>query len=194
MEPFGQSPELPDTSLASDRTSTWLEGVSLSYPVPSDGGIDDPSVVASDETYSAVQDVSVSDRSASTVTGTNTARVYIRMVNGSRILIPIAASATVADLHVEAVRRSTRFGVPCTTDSTILQTIGQNAATIFGEDYLADVLAATENDTFLLDTVNAFLDPVSYHIQVFNALISLPRLFSLPQWQEVIKGQLLLRP
>lgn len=193
MEPFGQSPELPDTSLASDRTSTWLEGVSPSYPVPSDGGFDETSVVASDETYSAVQDVSVSDRSASTITGTNTARVYIRMVNGSRILIPIAMSATVGDLHAEAVRRSTSFGMPCTTDSTILQTIGQNAATIFGEDYLADVLAATEYDTFLLDTVNAFLDPVSYHIQVCNALISLPRLFSLPQWQD-IKSQLLLGP
>lgn len=162
MNPLGQYSTQPQAEVANDRTSTWLEGVSPSYPVPSDGGADDTSVVTGDETYSATEDATVSGRSASTIIGTNAARVYIRLVNGSRILVPITPSATVADLHAEAVRRATRFGVPCTIDNTILQTTGHNAATTFGEDYLADVLAATENDTFLLDTADAFLNPVRY--------------------------------
>ena len=44
MNPFRQSPTRPEARLTSDRTSTWLEGVAPSYPVPSNGGIDDASL------------------------------------------------------------------------------------------------------------------------------------------------------
>lgn len=165
MNPFQPSRERAQGSLSSDRTAAWLQDIA-------DPFLDEPSVCDRDETFSFITPDDersttrdVSGRSYGTATGTNTTRVYIRLVNRSKILVPISASATVSELHAEAVRRATRMGMEYSIDRTVLQTTGHHAATMFGDDCLDDVLGATEDNTFLLNNVDVFLNPVRFPTQ-----------------------------
>jgi hypothetical protein len=147
------------------RASRRVDDVSPTSPVAIDEGLGNVSSIASDSVYCEAENASHSGRNGSTVTASDVIQVYIHLRNGSRILVPISASAAVAQLHAEAVRRATALGITCTTSSTILRTTGQNAVAVFGEDGLASVLSATDNDTFLLDSVCECLDLVSRHSQ-----------------------------
>jgi hypothetical protein len=143
------------------RASHWIDDVSPTNPVTIDEELGNVSSIFSDSVYYEAANASHSGCNGSTVTTSDVIQVYIHLRNGSRILVPISASAAVAQLHAEAVRRATASGIPCTTSSTILRTTGQNTVAIFGEDGLASVLPATDNDTFLLDSVCECLDLVS---------------------------------
>jgi hypothetical protein len=146
MNPLRQSRERTRGSLSNDRTVAWLQDIANPFP-------DEPSDSDRDATFSFI----MPDDGRSAMR-----QVYIRLVNGSKILVPISASATVAELHVEAVRRATRMGLQYSIDRTVLQTTGHQTATMFGDDRLADVLGATEDNTFLLDNADVFLNPVRF--------------------------------
>jgi len=158
---LSQDVEVTQETNMSVRASHWIDDVSPTNPVTIDEELGNVSSIVSDSVYYEAENASHSGRNGSTVTASDITRVYIHLRNGSRILVPISASAAVAQLHAEAVRRATALGMTCTTSSTILRTTGQNAVAVFGEDGLASVLSATDNDTFLLDSVFECLDLVS---------------------------------
>ena len=89
-------------------------------------------------------------------------RIFVRLRNGSKIVIPAALTWTVSQLHVEAVRRGAAMtlGVPCTIENTTLCVGGYDGAILWGEDKLSDVLDLAENYTFWLVSSTA---PVSGH-------------------------------
>ncbi len=64
--------------------------------------------------------------------------------------MPVPQNSTVYTLHVQALRRAARLGVTATIDDSLLETIGNNQAVLFGEDLLVDVLDLTEDNTFSL--------------------------------------------
>jgi hypothetical protein len=147
------------------RASHWVDDVSPTNPVAIDEELGNVSSIFSDSVYCEAENASHSGCDGSTATASDVTQVYIHLRNGSRILVSISASAAVAQLHAEAVRRAIALGMTCTTSSTVLRTTGQNAVAVFGEDGLAGVLSATDNDTFLLDSVFEFLDLVSHRSQ-----------------------------
>jgi hypothetical protein len=79
-------------------------------------------------------------------------RIFVRYRNGSKIVIPLAATSTVSHLHAEAAKRGAamKLGMPCTIDSTALRVSGLDGAILWGEDKILDVLDLTENYTFWL--------------------------------------------
>jgi len=88
-------------------------------------------------------------------------RVFVRLTNGSRIIVPVAVGASVAQLHQEALRKATRIGVLGTVETTVLRTTGPDPTIIFGEDSLEDVLDVTEDQTFFLGPLHSSTPCVS---------------------------------
>jgi hypothetical protein len=76
-------------------------------------------------------------------------RVYVRLINGSRIIVPIGPATTVTQVQEEALRRARRIGVPY-DDSALLNTTGYDPLTLFDDDLITDALEDTENQTFML--------------------------------------------
>jgi hypothetical protein len=136
---------------SSTTTFSWVEATDPASFVPPNHN--------EATTYSVADDVSVSGRSESVFSSSNTLRVYVR-VNGARIVVPISHMATVDQLHAEAVRRAARLGSTVSVQNSILQTTGHNAALLFGEDLLTDILDTTENLTFLLNPLDVTLTQV----------------------------------
>lgn len=65
------------------------------------------------------------------------AKFHVCLQNGRKIAVPISRTATVTELHVEAVRRASRAGILCNVDETLLE---ENGGTIlFGDDLLEDL-------------------------------------------------------
>ncbi|KAF2839495.1 hypothetical protein M501DRAFT_1015594 [Patellaria atrata CBS 101060] len=89
-------------------------------------------------------------QSATLFLGNNTFRVFVRLLNGRQLVIPIAVTATVAQLHEEAARRAGKFELPFSINATVLRTTGADGVLLFEEDRIVDLLDLTENHTFVL--------------------------------------------
>jgi hypothetical protein len=83
-------------------------------------------------------------------TGPDRARVFVRLENGIKILVPVSQDSTVHDLHVQTLRRAKSFGVRGTTNDTTLGSTGSDRIVFCGEDSLADTLEFTNSSTFTL--------------------------------------------
>jgi hypothetical protein len=83
------------------------------------------------------------------------ARVFVRLTNGMKIVVPIPQSSTVHGLHAQALQRAAKLGVNGTLDNTVLQTTGKNPVVLFGEDSLIEVLDLTEDSTFSLGSLDS---------------------------------------
>jgi uncharacterized protein YegL len=92
------------------------------------------------------------------------ARVFVRLSNGMKIVVPVPQSSTVHGLHAQALLRAARFGVNGTLDNTLLQTIGKSPTVLFGEDSLIEVLDLTEDNTFFLGPLDSPTAP-AIHIE-----------------------------
>jgi hypothetical protein len=110
-------------------------------------------------TYSVTDDVSMRSSSV-TSSRSNAVRVYVRLANGTRILVPISPDATIGGLHTEVTRRATRLGISANKNETVLETTGPNASILFEEDLLADVIDTTENSTLNLTSLSVSLTQV----------------------------------
>jgi hypothetical protein len=117
--------------------------------------------------YSVADDVSMRSSSI-TSSRSNAVRVYVRLANGTRILVPISPDATIGGLHTEVTRRAARLGVSSNKNETVLETTGPNASILFEEDLLADVLDTTENSTFDLTSLSVPLTQVRIAVVVFS--------------------------
>ncbi|EPE30278.1 UBC-like protein [Glarea lozoyensis ATCC 20868] len=80
------------------------------------------------------------------------ARVFVRLSNGSKIVVPISQDSTVDNLHVRTLERAQKLGLPVDFSNTILGTTGNDGITLSGEDQVADILDLTEANTFRLET------------------------------------------
>lgn len=98
--------------------------------------------------------------SSVTSSRSNAVRVYVRLANGTRILVPISPDATIGGLHTEVTRRATRLGISANKNETVLETTGPNASILFEEDLLADVIDTTENSTLNLTSLSVSLTQV----------------------------------
>lgn len=75
-------------------------------------------------------------------------RAYVNLSSGARIVVPISATSTVAQLAAESTRRATALNVPYDDNDTNLYL--DDGSLLFGEDILEDVLDLTENEGFFL--------------------------------------------
>lgn len=90
--------------------------------------------------------------SAVSAPGPDLARVFVRLSDGSKIVVPIAQNSTVDDLYVQTLDRAHNLGMTCDASNTILETTGTHAITLSGEDQVADILDLTEDNTFRLES------------------------------------------
>ena len=80
--------------------------------------------------------------------GDRVVRAYVNLSSGARIVVPINATSTVAQLAAESTRRATALNVPYDDNDTNLYL--SDGSLLFGEDILEDVLDLTENEGFFL--------------------------------------------
>lgn len=76
------------------------------------------------------------------------AKFHVCLQNGRKIAVPISRTATVTELHVEAVRRASRAGILCNVDETLLEEDG--GTILFGDDLLEDLFDLTQRNTLHL--------------------------------------------
>lgn len=76
------------------------------------------------------------------------AKFHVSLQNGRKIAVPISRTATVTELHVEAVRRASRAGIICNVDETLLEEDGRTI--LFGDDLLEDLFDLTQRNTLHL--------------------------------------------
>jgi hypothetical protein len=157
-------PQYPNLG-ASATTFSWVEATD-----PNAFGNPNPDEAVA---YTIADDVSMPGRSETvTSNNNNNLRVYVRLASGARILIPIAQTATVDELHAEVVRRAAKLGGPVSMRNSVLETTGHNASILFGEDLLRDVMDTTENFTFSVTSLDLTLNQVS----VLNLLVNVHHL------------------
>lgn len=77
------------------------------------------------------------------------AKFHVCLSNGRKIAVPISRTATVTELHVEAVRRASRAGILCNVDETLLEEDG--GTILFGDDLLEDLFDLTQMNTLHLE-------------------------------------------
>lgn len=76
------------------------------------------------------------------------AKFHVCLENGRKIAVPVSVTATVTELHVEAVRRASKAGVLCNVDETLLEEDG--GTILFGDDLLEDLFDLTQRNTLHL--------------------------------------------
>ncbi|RDL38800.1 Uncharacterized protein BP5553_03140 [Venustampulla echinocandica] len=76
------------------------------------------------------------------------ARVFVRLPNGTKFLVPVPQDANVHELHIQALRRAGKIGVNGTPEDTLLETIGNDPIVLFSDDLLLDVMDLTADNTF----------------------------------------------
>jgi hypothetical protein len=77
------------------------------------------------------------------------ARVFVRLGDGTKIVVPVPQNATVGDLHTQILQRAERWlGSHTTTDDTVIETIGNDPVVLSDEDALVDILDLTDDSTF----------------------------------------------
>jgi hypothetical protein len=106
---------------------------------------------ASDRTFTT----SVATDRTTASSNPDLARVFVRLDNGSKIVVPIPQSSSVQDLHTQALRRAARLGVIGALSGTHLRTTGPDPIILFGEDPVIDVLDLTEDNTFSLGSLTS---------------------------------------
>lgn len=72
------------------------------------------------------------------------AKFNVCLENGKKIAVPISGTATVTELHFEAIRRARRAGVSSTVDETLLEADG--GTILFREDLLEDLFDLTQRN------------------------------------------------
>jgi uncharacterized protein YegL len=103
---------------------------------------------------SGTSEGSAGTHTSSSSSNPDLARVFVQLVNGMKIVVPVPQSSTVHGLHAQALHRAARLGVNATLDNSLLQTIGRNPVVLFGEDSLIEVLDLTEDNTFSLGSLD----------------------------------------
>lgn len=88
---------------------------------------------------------SVDTHTSYTSSNPDLARVFVRLPDGTKIVVPVPQNASVDELHRRALQRAARIG---TFNDTVLETTGHDPIVIFGEDAVVDVLDLTEDSTF----------------------------------------------
>ncbi|MCJ1357306.1 MAG: hypothetical protein MMC33_007302 [Icmadophila ericetorum] len=83
--------------------------------------------------------------------GNNMIRIYVNLSNGARIVVPVDAESTVAQLTAECSRRATVLNLPDagSVDNELVLRLCDGTI-LFGEDNLADVLDLNEENTLYL--------------------------------------------
>ena len=84
--------------------------------------------------------------------GTYPVRIYVNLSNGARIVVPINADSTVAQLTAECTRRATVLNLPDAGSSADHELVLRlsDGTILFGEDTLDDVLNLAEENTLYL--------------------------------------------
>jgi hypothetical protein len=77
-------------------------------------------------------------------------RIYVHLITGSKVVVSLPPTATVAQLHDEVVTRTFQHGFNTTINNTVLSTIGRYSAVVHSEDLLEDILDTTEEHSFVL--------------------------------------------
>lgn len=88
---------------------------------------------------------SVDTHSSLMSSNSDLARVFVRLPDGTKIVVPVPQNASVDQLHQRALQRAARLG---RFNDTVLETIGDDPVVLFGEDAVIDVLDLTEDSTF----------------------------------------------
>lgn len=88
-------------------------------------------------------------------------RAIVVLPNGSKIAIPIPASATILNLQAEALRRAKALRLPYAEDNTVLHLGARNGPIAFGEDLIEDVLDLATDNTFWLISLEETLQSAS---------------------------------
>ncbi|KAL5320182.1 hypothetical protein ACEPPN_010983 [Leptodophora sp. 'Broadleaf-Isolate-01'] len=91
--------------------------------------------------------------SSSSTTNPDLARVFVKLANGTKIVVPVPQNSSVHELHVRTLQRAARLGVHATLETTVLKTLGNSPVVLFGEDGLTEVLDLTEDNTFALGSL-----------------------------------------
>jgi hypothetical protein len=89
-------------------------------------------------------------KASSAAPSTSVIRLFVVLITGTVFIVPISSSATVEQLHAEAVRRAAALKVACTTANTTLRASNHDGPILFGEDRLMDVLDVVPNHEFFL--------------------------------------------
>jgi len=86
--------------------------------------------------------------------GASGLRVYVTLMSGERLLVPVPVTATIQDLKFQALRRAAKLGVSAALSDTVVRTTGRHAALIDDQDLVSDFVDLTEDNTFTLDVLN----------------------------------------
>lgn len=115
---------------------------------------------------------------ASSTSGSQTGIVRCNVVlpNGRSVRVPISEDAAVAELHQAAVIRgaATARDFPFTVESTVLKLGGKDAAYLWHEDKISDVVEDAGNHIFHLAALDGS-DPSSAHMSSHNQVLCASR-------------------
>lgn len=120
------------------------------------------------------------------------ARIFIQLSNGMRFIVPVAQTATIAELHAKAVQRATTYGFERSLQDSFLQTTGALPVALHGEDEVATILDLIENNT--LDLCESLPQPMP--IRTKNSLDNSGtsnRFMSQPQFASTTKDTIYVR-
>ncbi|KAJ2905988.1 uncharacterized protein MKZ38_003471 [Zalerion maritima] len=87
--------------------------------------------------------------------------LLVEVPGGERLVVPLSNTSRVQDLHSEALRRAGRRGFTGTLSTTAIRTTGAQTAILDHEDFVSDVIEATQDNTFSLVEAPTIASPFS---------------------------------